>query len=264
MPFAMRERSFLIAPGRQALTALLLGAVLGLVGPFGSFQHTAAELRVPLWIGLVALNWLLTVLVGEALCRLPLTRPVPLWGIAAAAGLLGAVPGALFSYRAAQVFGPFELLFPSALVFYAYVAVLSVAICVPTALILHPKDVSLTDKAEAQPPAGSAPAAADRSPFLERIPPHLGRDLLAVQTEDHYLRVHTPEGNGLVLMRMRDAVAELAPLDGLRVHRSWWVARGAVERTARDGPALALRLRGGLSVPVARTQRRAVQDWLGD
>lgn len=263
MPFAMRERSFLIAKGRQALVAVLLGVVLGVLGPFGSFEHVPAHVRVPLWTVLVAGNWLLVVLIGEALCRIPATSGWPAPVLAALAGLAGAVPGSLIDYRIAQALGPFERIMPSPFVFFGYVALLSVAISVPAALVFgrgrgEPAPEPLP---ASEPPEGAAPPG--ESPFLARIPPHLGRELLAVETEDHYLRVHTPAGSDLLLMRMRDAVAELAPLDGLRVHRSWWVARAAVERTGRNGTGLTLTLRGGLTVPVARTQRRAVREWLG-
>lgn len=269
----MRERSFLTAPGRQALAALTVGAVLGVLGPFGSFEHVPAVVRVPVWVGLVAVNWLLVLLLGEALCRLPVTGrwPVPL--LSGLAGLAVAVPGTLVAYRAAQAMGPFELIMPSPLVFFGYVAVLGVAISVAAALHF---DRPAAGRPGGVPPAAPTAAAPDPgapdpgaeadppggSPFLVRIPPHLGRELLAVETEDHYLRIHTAAGSGLVLMRMRDAVAELAPLDGMRVHRSWWVARTAVERAARTGGGLTLTLRGGITVPVARTQRRAVRDWM--
>ena len=88
--------------------------------------------------------------------------------------------------------------------------------------------------------------------FFDRLPPHLGRELLALEMEDHYVRAHTTAGSALVLMRMRDAVAELDGVEGLQVHRSWWVARAAVEREVQDGRNLRLRLRNGLEAPVAR------------
>lgn len=261
MPFAMRKRSFLISLRRQAVVAVLLGVVLGVLGPFGSFEHVPAPVRVPLWTALVTGNWLLVMLLGEALCRIPATAAWPAPVLAALAGLAGAVPGTLVSYHAAQAFGPFERIMPSPLVYFGYVALLSVAISVPAALVFGRGRDGPAPSPSAESPEDAAPAG--DSPFLGRIPPHLGRELLAVETEDHYLRVHTPIGSDLLLMRMRDAVAELAPLDGLRVHRSWWVARAAVERTARSGAGLTLTLRGGLSVPVARAQRRAVREWLG-
>jgi DNA-binding LytR/AlgR family response regulator len=77
--------------------------------------------------------------------------------------------------------------------------------------------------------------------------------------EDHYVRAHGPEGSALILMRMRDAVAELDGMAGLQVHRSWWVAREAVERVEKEGDRVRLRLVNGMTVPVARSQIGAVR-----
>ena len=70
--------------------------------------------------------------------------------------------------------------------------------------------------------------------LLRRVPPALGRDLLALEMEDHYLRIHTALGSDLILLRLRDALAELGPSRGRQVHRSWWVAEGAVASAERD------------------------------
>ena len=61
-----------------------------------------------------------------------------------------------------------------------------------------------------------------------RLPPGIGRDIIALETEDHYLRVHAAGGSALILMRMADAVAMLDPRLGAQVHRRWWVAAAAV------------------------------------
>ncbi|WP_396595682.1 LytTR family DNA-binding domain-containing protein [Brevundimonas sp. R86498] len=52
--------------------------------------------------------------------------------------------------------------------------------------------------------------------------------------------------------------------EGLRVHRSWWVARDAVEAVVPAGRQLRLRLRGGLDAPVSRanTVRLREAGWL--
>ena len=72
--------------------------------------------------------------------------------------------------------------------------------------------------------------------------------------EDHYVRAHTVLGSELILLRMRDAVGELEGIDGAQVHRSWWVARDAVEDVKRDGRNLRLVLPGGLEAPVSRAR----------
>ena len=96
--------------------------------------------------------------------------------------------------------------------------------------------------------------------FPARLPPRLrGATLIAVQAEDHYLRIHTDRGSDLILMRLSDALAELEGLEGARTHRSWWVARDAVRDVSRgDGRAL-LTLDGGLTAPVSRRYAPALR-----
>jgi DNA-binding LytR/AlgR family response regulator len=108
------------------------------------------------------------------------------------------------------------------------------------------------------PPPATEPAV-EPGNFFRRIPPALGRDLLALEMEDHYLRIHTAVGSDLILLRLRDAMAELGEGAGLQVHRSWWVAHGAVQGVNRDGQRLNLILRNGLEVPVSKTRREAVK-----
>jgi hypothetical protein len=109
-------------------------------------------------------------------------------------------------------------------------------------------------------PAGSAPPR-----FLERLPARLrGAEIFAVEAEDHYLRLHTSKGQDLILMRLGDAVAELEGLEGAQVHRSWWVARAAVEGARRGDGRATLTLKDGARVPVSRAYAKALRDsgWL--
>ncbi len=78
--------------------------------------------------------------------------------------------------------------------------------------------------------------------------------------EDHYVRVHTVLGSALVLMRLRDAMVLVAEVEGMQVHRSWWVARGAVEDVLRDGRNLRLKLPRGIEAPVARANIAVLRD----
>ena len=72
--------------------------------------------------------------------------------------------------------------------------------------------------------------------------------------EDHYVRAHTMLGSDLVLLRLRDALGELDGIEGAQVHRSWWVARDAVESVERDGRSVRLVLPRGIAAPVARSR----------
>jgi DNA-binding LytR/AlgR family response regulator len=104
-------------------------------------------------------------------------------------------------------------------------------------------------------PATGAEAipAAFPSAFLGRLPPAIGRDIIALETEDHYLRVHALGGSALILMRMADAIALLDPRLGAQVHRRWWVAQAAVAGVRTEGQKLSLCLVNETLVPVGRT-----------
>ena len=105
-------------------------------------------------------------------------------------------------------------------------------------------------------------AVIDRDPlaaFRERLPFRLREaELWALRSENHYLRVITNKGEELILMRLGDAERELSKADGLRTHRSWWVARAGVTSIHRDKGRLALKLKNGDIAPVSRTYRDAV------
>jgi DNA-binding LytR/AlgR family response regulator len=90
--------------------------------------------------------------------------------------------------------------------------------------------------------------------FLERLPLKLrGAEMWAVEAEDHYLRLHTSKGQDLILLRLADAVAELEGIEGMQVHRSWWVARDAITGAKRGDGRATLTLKDGAQVPVSRT-----------
>ena len=97
------------------------------------------------------------------------------------------------------------------------------------------------------------------SHFKERLPTPLAGDLLCLEMHDHYLAVHSTEGKQLILCRMEDAARELDAL-GLRVHRSWWVARTAIIGTRKEGQRLFLCLTDGRQVPVGKTYRQTLKN----
>jgi DNA-binding LytR/AlgR family response regulator len=76
--------------------------------------------------------------------------------------------------------------------------------------------------------------------------------ILALEAEDHYVRVHTPQGSELILIRLADAIAEMGQVDGARTHRSWWVARAAVTAARKAEGRATLTLSNGAEAPVSR------------
>ena len=111
-------------------------------------------------------------------------------------------------------------------------------------------------------PAGAEAQAGPAPPrFLERLPARLrGAELWAVESEDHYLRLHTSQGQDLILLRLGDAVTELEGIEGAQVHRSWWVARDAIVQARRGEGRATLTLKDGSEVPVSRTYARLLRE----
>lgn len=243
--------------------------VLAVLGPFGTFQDLRFGGRLAYWGGLILLGSLLfEAAVGLGLLairRRPAAWPAMLGGVLLTVSVCLTLAVAMLEHavRGLDHRTPLGLL-----QMFGYVSVVTLLV---SALPLW---LELRDRRLIGPPPPGAPAAraagdADREPppipFLDRVPARLGRELLALEMEDHYVRVHTVLGSDLILMRLRDAVAELAGLEGLQVHRSYWVAAAAVAGAERkpDG-RITLLLGNGMRIPVSRSYAAAVRaaGWL--
>ena len=102
-------------------------------------------------------------------------------------------------------------------------------------------------------PGATGQSATGKAPRLRaRLSRGFVGDILALESEDHYVRVHGSRQSELLLIRLRDAIVEMDGCPGVQTHRSWWVARDAVADTVATGRAREIRLINGLRVPVAR------------
>jgi LytTr DNA-binding domain len=107
-----------------------------------------------------------------------------------------------------------------------------------------------------------APAASNAGSsegFQRQTPLEIGREIIALRAEDHYIRVYTTQGNALIRYRFGDALKDVASLDGLQVHRSCWVKRSAVKKLISDDEGTALVLTGDIQIPVSRAYQKVVQ-----
>ncbi len=250
----------------ELAVVLAITLVVAFLGPFGSFELGSFEERFLYWglmiFGGYAIVRPFMLLASALTVRLRLPEAAVWLGLVA----IAALPVTLLAWFGTGANRPpsptdFLRLYPNVLLLGSLVTLVfwvlnrQPAASRPTA----PSEAALHAK-----PTTAAPATGPR--LLERLPPGQRRAILALETEDHYVRVHSETGSSLILIRMRDAVAEMDGVEGMQVHRSWWVARRAVTGHQSDGRNLRLHLEGGLIVPVARGSVQAVQDagLLGD
>ena len=236
---------------RITLVCVAAGVFLGLIGPLETGSAPLA-LRLGYWIvaavGGGVIGWATTQLV----MRWKRARDHT-WPTIIAITLLMSLPTTLMVWAWARL--AFGLVVPLGdwWAFYGSVLLICLVMTTLNRLIL------------VAPLAGRAPAPPAKSPFRDRLPPRLREaELYAVEAEDHYLRVHTDRGSDLILLRLADAVGELASINGAQTHRSWWVARDAVQAVKRHDGRATLTLKGGLEAPVSRAHAAALRQrgWL--
>lgn len=250
MPLTKREliRSSL----KHGLIAIGIGIMFGFLGPFGTYPALALPSRYGFWIGLILFGYLCVQLAWIPTRVVPYfaARPQPVRliavAIASAVPMLFATAWALVQVQPGRVVGAMDL--PG-----LFVAVASVQLMLSFAA-LH---ILVPQTPEPRPAATRG--GSHRPAFMLRVPLHLGTDLVAIEAQDHYLRIHTRLGADLILCRFADALNELTEADGLQVHRSWWVAADAVQAMARDGARTFVTLANGVRVPVSRSFRAAVR-----
>ncbi len=125
-----------------------------------------------------------------------------------------------------------------------------------------PATVSQPDSASAARSADETLAINDTEPvpprLFSRLPAADAGQLIRLSARNHYVDVVTDKGTSSLLIRMADAIAELDGVDGLRVHRSHWVAAGAVRGHERQGDKRMLILADGARIPVSRNLQRDV------
>lgn len=96
--------------------------------------------------------------------------------------------------------------------------------------------------------------------FLSQLPSSLGTEFISLEAQQHYVLVTTVTGSKLVHSTFHGALAAVSDLDGLRVHRSFWVNKAAIKTVLRDGREFKIELYTGAIIPVSRSYRVKVEE----
>ncbi|MBT9472858.1 MAG: LytTR family transcriptional regulator DNA-binding domain-containing protein [Phenylobacterium sp.] len=234
---------------RGLTAATAVGAFLAISGAFNTGDMSLPG-RLAYWIGLLSLGtvW------GRVVARYTFglnPDDSHLWLRVLACSVLIAGPFTTVVWFLDTAFGTTHMGMRASLSLFLVVTLISIVMT--TINVLIERGRARTIIVEAQAPAPPR--------FLERLPLKLrGAEVWAVESEDHYLRLHTSKGQDLILMRLADAVAELEGIEGAQVHRSWWVARDAIADAKRGDGRATLTLKDGSEVPVSRTYAKVLRD----
>ena len=227
------------------------GCVVGLTGPFGTFDALPALVRIAYWLVCVTVTFWIGYVVSYVTTTLAedlgLSARLSLCVGALAASL--PVPARLALVRLIVFDTPF---WADAVRLLPYV----VAICLAAAILTE----AFASVSREVAPVVDASVSGEPA-WLVELPQHLGRDLVLLQAQEHYLKVETALGHTLIRAKLNDAAEELGAY-GFRLHRSWWVARKAVHSYRYSNGSPVVVLQDGRTLPGGRTYRRSVKDAL--
>lgn len=212
------------------------------------------------WTASVTLGWLQMILIARGVRASFGAGNWPGWALLLASAFLGAAP-LTFQVRwlMETIVAP-EAGLPAPWVTYLNVVVINTVFSVIQYVLIERWPVLGTEQPDIVPDASPDPGPTlPTVGMLRRRPDGLTGVIRYLQMEDHYLRVHTDAGDGLVLHRMSDAVEDLAGCEGLQVHRSWWVSRAAVADTLLENRKRSLVATDGTVIPVGRSFEKTLR-----
>ena len=235
----------------QALLSLpIAGFVIGLAGPFATYIEMGFWPRILHFMLCVTTIGTTILVVSYMVARRFFQGYWPLWAALTVDTAL-VVPGAGFVYASLSYFAP-NVLSHVHLAHLIWQNLLIGLMFRALSLLASWRRIGEGRLAGKEPP-DSVPDAA----FNERLPLALRSSrVLALSSEDHYLRVHTPVGEALIHMTLAAAI-EMLP-GGFQIHRSHWVARYGV-KSVRNGT---VELITGLCLPLSRHRSKEFHEWL--
>jgi hypothetical protein len=259
---ALRETQAIIANPRLLAVFAVIVVVFAVTGPFGTLETMGLAQRLGYWFVAQATSWTVAIFSIHVADRLfgARIRPEPLRVLVtgAAAGVPVSLAALLFGGDLWADGGGLEP--GEAARVFATSIPLTMGFSVLSWLVLGGREASLADPdadagfasrgehaAHAKPKA--APAVPD---ILMRLPPEKRGPLMRLSAADHYVEIVTSRGSDLVLMRLGDAIAGTAPVEGLQVHRSHWVALSAIAGVQTTNGRTRLLLQDGSTLPVSR------------
>lgn len=265
----LRELQLFQRSRRFWATFVAIVLIFAVTGPYGTFARMMPGARFGYWLVLHAMAWSIAIvfvvaaeillrrwvpnmfarmIAGATIAALPIGFGIGLVNLA----FFGAVPNILGSLHQSLMSIPLCLLF-----------------CGLTYLTMH-QQIAMA----AEGPSGEKPAIASvktseirglpsQTPILSRLKPENRGALLRLAVQDHYTEVVTSRGRELVLLRFGDALMEIGDTEGMRLHRSHWIATGHVAGLKRDNGKLFVVARDGTEMPVSRSYADTVRHRFG-
>ena len=265
----LRELQVFQRSPRFWATFVTIVLIFAITGPYGTFARLMPGARLGYWLALHAMAWSIAIffsiaaeillrkwttsmfvrmMTGSIIAALPIGFGIGLVDLA----FFDTVPTLAGSLRQALASVPLCLLF-----------------CFLTYLTMHQQIATAAEESRDGKPAAASIKTSEirdlpsQAPILSRLKPENRGALIRLAVRDHYTEVITSRGRELVLLRFGDALMEIGDTEGMRLHRSHWIATDHVAGLRRDNGKLLVVARDGIEMPVSRPYADAVRHRFG-
>lgn len=238
----MREN--LSAPRPLAVLGLV-SLILGLSGPFQTFELLELIPRLVYWTAICMLTYLAGWLAGGYALRIITLRTENIiWHILASGCAAGLAVWPVVTIINLVTFGNDDgtggghWLSSGSLLIY----------CILISITLSAVITLVKNGTQNQ-----TPTMPVTPKIVSRLPLNLRGNLISLSVQDHYVEVTTSNGAGLVHFRLTDAMDDCDGVDGIQIHRSHWVALAGIKSVFRKSGKVQVETIKGDIFPVSRT-----------
>ncbi len=261
LQLALREMQRHFGDRRVLAGMAVVAVILGFAGPFGTFDELKLGPRIAYWAAIVVSTYGFGYAVAMFISRLFGLKVQKPWLRVLVFGALTGVPVTLavmavnFAAFGSSGIEPVGLWLQCTLIGMGVITITEIfdrsdsrgtaapAGAVPAGAL--PETAAMLE-------APTAPVADATPPILDRVPLPARGKLWALVVQDHYVEIVTERGKTLVLMRLGDAMREVGVLPGVQIHRSHWVALGAVAKVVKAEGKPAVELPDGRRLGISR------------
>lgn len=243
-------------PKSVALVIAVAGT-LAVLGAFGTYVSMPLPLRLLHFLSVALVIGGLVHALSETARRFVFAGALPFWAALVIAAV-AAPPGGWIVQQSLALWAPISLRYVGYLELTLQVLALNMLIGSLAWALRQRVGTPVVAR-----DAGPAPDGSTLDLRAKLPAPCRHASILALSAEDHYVRVRTDRGDGLILMNFTAAIEALGDGAGVRIHRSHWVARRvateAVVKGHRKGHPT-IRVDDDTVLPVSRAGRKLLND----
>jgi hypothetical protein len=239
-------------------------AILTIMGPFGTLEEMTFAPRLVYWAAISLITFPVGMASSIFFGTLTHQKGVPEGLSRILGGIAGGIPIGIIVFLVNMLFFDNGIGSVADLTrLTGYTIVISTAVSILYYLIESSMRSHVAEATVTMPITRSVVETRPEPAFFKRLPVDLGKDIIFLQAQDHYVKVTTIKGSEMILLRLGDAEQELAELDGTRVHRSWWISRRHVADFKRENEKWTITLSTGEKVPVSRSYLKQARELFG-